>query len=491
MRHGLSFFNLIARLVFSFSLSIALGASLNTALDTAIGTEAHAADVLRMVSGQQKVISASGVSRIAIANPNVADVKVVSAGQVLVTAIAAGQTELTIWRGSRTTTYTVVVTTMDPRQLQKEVRKLLGDREGVRVKIIRDAVYIEGKVLTLNDLEKVEEVCRLFPMVRNMVKLDPSAHNQIAAAINRQLSRAGLKNAQASVVGATIFLEGMVDSEADIKKAEIITRAIGQNIQSVLKIGSSRMIELDVEFVEISKSSLDRIGIKWPTDITGQVGVTYNQVTMLQGDRPDSGSFSLNASLNASFGLALQFNDGNTRLLARPRLVAASGQRAKFLVGGEMPIPIVTDERVNVEFKEYGIRLDITPIATAGGAINAKIMAEISDIDHSVAVMGIPGFLTRRVDTEVTVKDGETIVLSGLVQFSEGKDITRVPFLGHIPILGELFKSREFRERRTELVIFVTPRLVDPLSKHLRELSSTVLKNYREARDDVRMGLLD
>lgn len=448
-------------------------------------------ETLHLVPGQQKILSAPGVTRIAIANPNVADVKVVTAGQVLVTAVGVGETELTVWQGSRLASYQIVVTRMDPRELKREVDKLLGNREGMSTRISRDKVYIEGSVLTLPDLEKAEEIARLYPQVQSLVKLDPSAHALIAEALNKQLQRVGLPNARATVVGSTLFLEGMVDSEADLKKAEIITAGIGQNIQSVLRVGSSRMVELDVEFVEIAKNSLDRIGVSWPTDLSGEVSLSYASTTILKGSGPDTATLTGTGSLRGSLGLALQFNDGVTRTLANPRLITASAQSAKFLAGGEVPIPIVTDNRVYIEYKEYGIRLNITPIADGSGAIQTKVLTEISQVDESVTVMGVPGFLTRRVDTEVTVRDGETIVLSGLLHLTEAKDITKVPFFGHLPIIGELFKSRQFRDRQTELVVFVTPRLVDPVSKHLKELSQQILNKYKSAEDDVSFSLFD
>jgi pilus assembly protein CpaC len=446
---------------------------------------------LSLITGQQKIISAPGVTRIAVANPNVADVKVVDAGQVLVTAVGAGQTELTVWRGSKVQSYDVRVTSMDPKQIKKEVEKVLEGREGVRVRIVKDTVVVEGNVLTLTDLEKAEEVVQLYPQVKNLVRLDPSAHAHIAEAINKELAAAGMVNARAVVVGATIFLEGMVDTEADLQKAEIVTKAIAKNVQSVLRVGASRMVELDVEFVEISTKSLDRIGIRWPTDISGDISLQYTRNEILKGVRPSEEFISGTAGVKASLGLALQFNDGVTRTLARPRLVTASNQEAKFLAGGEVPIPIVTQNQVYIEYKEYGIRLKITPIAEASGTIQTKILAEISDIDPSVAVMGVPGFTSRRVDTEVTVKDGETIVLSGLLQLAEGKDVTKVPILGHIPIIGELFKSRQFQQRQTELAVFVTPRLVDPLSVRVKELSTHMRKRYEEAGADVGFGLFD
>ncbi len=388
------------------------------------------AQTLDLVTGQQRVLSLPGVTRIAIVDPKVADVKVVGSGDVLVTAIAPGETDLTVWQGQKIVKYTVTVS-------------------------------------------------------------EPSKQSGVTEALNRQLGRAGLLGARATMVGGTVFLEGVVDTQADLKKAEIITRALGGEVQNMLKVGAARMVELDVEFVEVSKSSIDRIGIRWPTDITADLRMTYSSNTVLRGGGADFSSFNATAVANASFGLALQFNDGITRTLARPRLVTASGREAKFLAGGEVPIPIVTDERMYIEYKEYGVRLQITPIVDGSGTVQTKILTEISDLDESVAVSGIPGLLSRRVDTEVTVHDGETIVLTGLMHVVEGKDVTKVPILGHIPIIGELFKSRRFRDRQTELVVFVTPRIVDPMSAHLKQLAEDMSKKYDEAEEDVGFSIFD
>ena len=444
-----------------------------------------------LVVGQQRIISAPGVTRIAIANPSVADVKVISQSQVLVTAVGSGRTELTVWGGNNFQSYNISVTRMDPAQLKREVKKMLGNREGITVRVVRNNVFIEGSAITLSDLEKVEDITELYPQVKSFVKLDPSAHSQIAQALNQELQRVGLENATATVVGSTIFLEGMVDSEAELKKAEIITRGISRNIKSVLRVGSSTLVELDVEFVEIAKNTLNKMGVTWPTNLQGQVGLSYNRTNVYAGSQSNEAALGIQAEMTTSLGMALQFNDGISRVLARPRLVTTSRQEASFLAGGEVPIPLITQNQMSVEYKEYGIRLRITPIAETSGTIQAKILTEVSQVDQSVSINGYPGFLTRRIDTEVTVKDGETIILSGLLHLSENKTVSKVPFLGHIPILGELFKSRQFQERQTELVVFVTPRIVDPLSRHLRELSTHILKKYKLAEDEVSFGIFD
>jgi pilus assembly protein CpaC len=454
---------------------------------------ARAAEVLDLTVGTQRVVGARAVTRVAIADPGVADVRVVDQDQVLVTALSPGGTELKLWAGARMLEYMVVVTQLDPQQLKRELEQKLGDRDGVRVRVSRDGtVTLEGTVSTLSDLEKAEQLARQYPQVKDAVRLDPSARTHVAEAMNRQLERAGLSGVRASVVGTVVFLEGVVDTEADLKKVDLITRAIAEGVLNMVSIGSARMVELDVELVEVSRRSLERLGVTWPTDISGSLKLSYDQVRVLAGPGADSARLGVSTpGATASFGLALRFGDGASRTLARPRLVTASGKEAHFLAGGELPIPIVTQERVHIEYKEYGIRLKITPVVDGSGTIRAKVLAEVSSVDDAVTVLGVPGFLTRRVDTEVTLRDGDTLVMSGLMSQSESKDVTKVPLLGHVPILGELFKSRGFQDRQTELVVFVTPRLVDATSRHLRDLSAEMLKKYQEAASAVSFGILD
>lgn len=469
--------------------SLAFGAA---ALVAALA-DARAAEAIDLTVGSQRVVVQRGVTRVAIADPGVADVRVVDQDHVLVTAVSPGRTDLKLWAGARLLEYVVIVTQLDPQQLKRELELKLADREGVRVRVGRDGtVTLEGTVASLADLEKTGQLARQYPQVKDAVRLDPSARTHVAEAMNRQLERAGLGGVRASVVGAVVFLEGVVDTEADLKKVDLITRAIADGALNMVTIGSARMIELDVELVEVSRRSLDRLGVIWPTDVSGSVRLNYDQVRALAGAGADSARLAVSTpGVTASFGVALRFADGTSRTIARPRLVTASGKEAHFLAGGELPIPLVTQERVHIEYKEYGIRLKITPLVDGSGTIRAKVLAEVSDVDQAVAVLGVPGFLTRRVDTEVTLRDGDTLVMSGLLSLAESKEVTKVPLLGHVPILGELFKSRGFQERETELVVFVTPRLVDPTSRHLRESGTKMLERYREAASAVSFGVLD
>lgn len=448
---------------------------------------------MQLAVGQQRVITLTGISRVAIANPQVADVKALSPSQLLITALGQGTTELTIWRGQTQVKYQISVSAADPKQVVREVKKLLGDREGITINVQADRIFLEGYALTLDDMQRVEQVAQMYPqVVKNNVRLDPSAKNLVAQNVNSALQRAGLRGAIATVVGSTVFLEGKVENEGDMKKADLVIKGMGENIQNLLTIGSTKMVAIDVEFMEVATTSRDVIGITYPTDVRGAPEVNFTaQRVFLPAGQPDLLQLGGGIKATAQFGFGFQFNDGVSRTLARPRLVCASGQKAQFLSGGEIPLPVPTGlGAISVQYKEYGIKLSMAPVADAR-AIHLDVDAEISDIDQSVVVNSIPGIVTRKVKTNIAVRSGETIALSGLMSNTSGKFTSKLPLLGNIPILGELFKSRQFNDRKTELIVFVTPRLVDPDDEALKQAIIDMTERLDKASREVRWGVFD
>ncbi len=458
----------------------------------------RAEEPISLAVGQQRVINQTGITRVAIGNDKVIDVKALGPSQILVTALAIGQSELTVWRGQAQTKYSFTVTAADARQVLRDVKKLLGDREGITLALQGERVIIEGFALTLDDMQRVEQITAMYPaVVKNNVRLDPSAKNMVAQQVNSALQRAGLRGAIATVVGSTVFLEGKVENEGDMKKADLVIKSVGENIQNLLQIGSTKMVLIDIEFMEVSTKSRNIIGITYPTDITGTPNFTFSaQRVFLPANAPDLLQFGGTVTVKSAFGFGFQFNDGISRVLARPRLVAASGQEASFLAGGEIPymVPTGLGGAVSVQFKEYGIKLGMHPVADAR-SISLEISAEVSDIDPAVTIEvaggKVPGLLTRKVKTAIAVRSGETIALSGLMSNISGKAVSKLPLLGHLPIIGELFKSREFTDRKTELIVFVTPRLVDPDDEALKQAITDMTERLDRASSEVKWGVLD
>ena len=192
---------------------------------------------------------------------------------------------------------------------------------------------------------------------------------------------------------------------------------------------------------------------------------------------------AVNLGLNAQLQ-ALEQN-GTATVLAEPQLSTRSGYKATFHAGGEIPYSVASVNGVTVQFKPYGIRLDIEHRVARSGAIRAVIDSEVSSIDSSVSTTNGPALLTRRTRTEFNVKPGETIVLAGLLQRTNSTDTEGVPFLGNIPILGALFRSKRFQNKETELVVLVTPHLVDSSTPALKDRIERVHERLKQNLGDA------
>jgi pilus assembly protein CpaC len=339
-------------------------------------------------------------------------------------------------------------------------------------------------------------VAGLYPNISNFVKVTANAKELVAQTLNEAFQKSGLKGVQANVIGATIFLEGSVESLSDLQKAELVTKAIGEKVENLLTVGIKRMILSEVQFVEIRRSAKDRYGAKYPTDITGTGTLNATITKGLFPSTPWQGVASGDAKASSDFSVGFQTNDGYGRILAQPKLVCASGEQAEFLAGGELPIPLITNNQFTVQYKQYGIILKIRPTADRNGNIQTEIEAESSEVDASVAVSvggssSVPGFRTRKVKTNVTVRHGETIVLSGVFSHDEQKFVSKLPGIGSIPIIGELFKNRGFDTSKRELIIFVQPKLVNSESERIRSLIDAARTGYQKARSEVGFDIFD
>lgn len=472
-------------------------ALLAAALLCAPAAWAQEGSTINLGVGTQKVITIPGLSRLAIGDPAIVDVRPLGGNQVLLIGQAEGKTSVIVFKTSgQRVSYVVVVRKQDPNEVISEIKKLLGDIEGVTVRTVGDRIYLDGQAYTTQDADRIDQIVGLYPNVKSFVKVAPNAKKLVAQNLNAQFQKAGLRNVNANVVGSTIFLEGSVESQQDLQKAELITKAIGEKVENLLVVGIKRMILSEVQFVEIRRQTKDRYGIKYPTDISGTVSVSATFAKDLYPGTFFSAQSGGGGNGDSAWAFGFQMNDGYGRLLAQPKLVCASGEKAEFLAGGEVPIPLVTNNTFTVEYKPYGVILNIRPTADRNGNIQTEIQAEVSEVDTSVSVSiggstSIPGFITRKVKTNVTVRHGETIVLSGVFSHDEQKFVSKLPGLGNIPIIGELFKNRAFDSNKRELVIFVTPRIVNPDSDKIRTIIEDVKARYKQARGEVTFGIFD
>ena len=314
---------------------------------------------------------------------------------------------------------------------------------------------------------------------RYQVEVAPEGARQTQAELKSVLGR--IPNAQVSVVGDKLLVEGSNLSDGDRKRVEALTRRYPQLVDFTSMIGWDRMVLLDVQVVEVPTSQLQELGVRWDTETTGGLGTGFAWERASRGIeiRPAeaplamafpagiaAGYFGANALLSAKIRLMAQ--TGDAVVLAQPQLLARSGSTAEFLAGGEVPYSTVdANGNTNTSFKPYGVSLKITPQVEANGAIRSRLEVEVSSIDTALSIPTGPSLKTRRAATEFNVVSGQTLVLAGFISRELSSNVSKVPGLGDIPVLGELFKSERFQRQETELAIFVTPVIVDADNPHL------------------------
>lgn len=230
------------------------------------------------------------------------------------------------------------------------------------------------------------------------------------------------------------------------------------------------MVEIDVQVLEISSGSGWDVGLDWAGTLQGQAGalagVPASPAAVLEASPPPLLSFGSFQRGPISARLDLLVQQNKARVLAKPRLVTVSGGKARFLSGGQIPVAQVDNSgHSSTQYKDYGVSLDIEPKADEDGNVNAQVRAELSDIDPANSVsLGnggvLPAIKSRWVETNIFVKRDSTLVLAGLLQEQQGHVTKGVPLLSQIPLLGELFKHHEITRRNSELVIFLTPKVL-------------------------------
>jgi pilus assembly protein CpaC len=223
---------------------------------------------------------------------------------------------------------------------------------------------------------------------------------------------------------------------------------------------------------------LKEFGINWQKIGTTLQFQTHNP-TITNGIVPSSIIFGRLGGQAVSAELDALAQEGFVTDLAEPNLTAMSGQTASFLAGGEFPVPIIqggavgTAPTVTIEFKQFGVSLAFTPTVIDASHLNLRVQPEVSQLSTQGAVtisgFTIPALTVRRADTTVELGSGESFALAGLLQNTSAQTITKVPWLGDIPILGALFRSNQFQHNESELVVIVTPYLVNPVATRLAD----------------------
>lgn len=367
--------------------------------------------LLEMQVGEVRVLAVPDVARVAVGDGHVINAVTTDEKEVIVFARHEGATALQIWSESgERRHYSIEVAPEGTKQIQQELRAVLERIPDARVSTVGDKLLIEGDDLSDADRERVLRLRQRYPQLLDFT---------------------------------------------------------GQ-------VGWDRMVLLDVQVVELPRSYLRELGVRWDTTTTGGLttGLGWDAGSRKFTERPGETVMPLpfpSASAAAYFGANALLSGridalartGNAVVLAQPQLLARSGAVAEFLAGGEVPYSTVdANGNTNTEFKPYGVSLRITPQIERNDIVRSSIEVEVSSVDPSFSAPSGPSLKTRRAATEFNVRSGQTLVLAGFVSRDTAQNVDALPGLSEVPILGHLFKSRRFHKNETELAIFVTPVVV-------------------------------
>jgi pilus assembly protein CpaC len=286
------------------------------------------------------------------------------------------------------------------------------------------------------------------------------------------------RNIQVQSISGGIILSGSVPTALEAEEARrLAERYLGQGEEIInrLQVTMPNQVNLRVRIAEINRNTLKNLGINWAA-VAGNADVAFGLVTAfpaLLSNITGTGTVNTrNFDLTATLDLLNQ--QGLATLLAEPNLTAISGETASFLAGGEIPIPAEQDDDgdITIELHPFGVTLAFTPTVLGTNRISMRVRPEVSALSaaNSITVgsgptaITFPGFTVRRAETTVELASGQSLAIAGLVRADQTITADKIPGLGDIPVLGELFKSDRFNKNESELVIVVTPYLVEPVS---------------------------
>lgn len=388
--------------------------------------------------GQSRIEkSARAFHRVLISDETIVEIKLLETGQFQIRGLAVGSTDLWIWYKDDPEHPVVYELTVrrDLSDVVRRVDSMITDGAPPQIYALKDHIVAEGPVPDLETLESISALLKVF---------DPEFIN-------------------------------------------------------LMSVRGDQQVQLEVTFAEVSRSAMREMGLNvlWGTGSNAiglvNAGTSGDRAVVGHGNALDSdnnyatslinsgvvasagsGAFALAGVLGSPANIAAVLSvleeHNLTKIIAQPTVVVLSGQQAEFLAGGEVPIPVAqNNNRISLEFKEYGVKVVFVPTVLAGEVIDLRVQVEVSEIDTATGTritgIEIPGFIVRKSESHLRVSNGMTFAMAGMLNETVRYTRAEVPLLGDIPILGALFSYTSHERDETELMIFITPRLVRPLAE--------------------------
>jgi len=448
--------------------------------------------ILSIQTGHSVIVNAAGLSRVAVGDGRIAGVIPVGTSQLVVNGKTTGHTTIFVWTGATRTTYEVTVTEQSFDDIAKVLRAAINE-QNVQVVAFNANLIVRGTVADGAAFSHLTDVLDRFKGVKFT---SGGGNGAIVNAVTVNKPLGNIADEIAAIPGAhglrvdpdakgNVVVSGNVRDQAEAQRVlDKIKGLAGPylatdgKVINRLTLDQLSQVDVKVYVLEVDNTAQSNLGLRLQTATRQTIGpgaptyiisstpsltaVENGRVTL--GNNPFlAGPFARISLLAPTLDLLMQ--QGHAKLLSSPNLVAQPGQEATFLVGGEIPIPISNGlGTVSITYKEFGVKLNVTPTILGNGSVEAKITPEISDLDFADGItlngFTVPALKTSKISTDVITRDGESIVMGGLLRRQESKNVQKFPVLGDLPILGQLFRSTTYQKNESDVIFVMTPTIV-------------------------------
>lgn len=444
-----------APLLLGLGLALAIGSawlqpaqaqSAAPAAATGSGVNDIAPPVTLTVGKSTLVTLPGAIERISIGNPAVLDVTLTGNRELYLLGKTFGSSNVMLWRKGGAVTVLDVSVVIDTSTLQQQLGDILPAEKGIVVRSAADSIVLAGTVSSAMKADHAVSLAEGFAR----------AYSRTATGVGQGIGTGAAGQGAAGGGGAS--------GGSAAGSARVI---------NLMAIAQPQQVMLEVKVAEVSRTLLDQFGVSLGLNKSNG-SVNYGLITSRLTDV--FGALVFRDGRGNSATVDAKRDDGLVKVLAEPNIVALSGQQASFLAGGKVFIPVSRKDdnggsTITLEEKEFGVGLKFMPVVLDGDVIHLKVQPEVSELSRvgtpfvttGGATAVLPSFTTRRADTTVQLRDGQSLAIAGLIKNNVTENISRFPFLGEIPLIGALFRSTEFQTDRSELLFIITPRLIRTL----------------------------
>jgi Flp pilus assembly secretin CpaC len=440
-------------------------------------------------TGESTIVQAPHLSRVAVGDGKIAGVVPIGDGQIIVNGKSAGRTTLLVWADHALRTYDVTVVEQSLGNLRRMIEGAIAD-SNVHVQQFDHSIVLDGSVANGESLIRLGDIVSRFEPVASAGKYTLINAVTVSRPLGPLQNELAADPATAGVrvdrdAKGNLIVSGGVNDRTTAERVLGRVRALAGPYLAIegkvidrIETATVSQISVKVYILEVDETALRQLGVSLqsaafardgtytlgspqfpvvesPLGGTGQPGIPGRGLNI--------GSFFRTITLAPTLNLIM--TNGHARLLSSPDLVTMPGSQADFLVGGQIPIPYASGpQQIAIQYKDFGVKLQVTPTILGNGGVDTVIAPEVSDLDFQDGVMSqgflIPALKTSRLSTHVVTKSGESIVMGGLLRRMEQRFVDKIPLLGDLPILGKLFRSTRYQNSQTDVVFVMTPQIL-------------------------------